>query len=59
MQSYKLNIVSEHLKDRHPYLELAFNDRYDPSEVHNYKKLKKIKFLICKFKKLIGLFSCI
>jgi len=51
MQSYKLNIVSEHLKDRHPYLELAFNDRYDPSEVHNFKKLKKIKFLICKFKK--------
>lgn len=33
MQSYKLNIVSEHLKDRHPYLELAFNERYDPSEV--------------------------
>jgi len=33
LKSYKLNIVSEHLKDRHPYLELPFNDRYDPSEV--------------------------
>ncbi len=33
MQSYKLHIVSEHLKDRHPYLDLPFNDRYDSSEV--------------------------
>ena len=33
LKSYKLNIVSEHLQDRHPYLELPFNDRYDPSEV--------------------------
>lgn len=36
MQSYKLHIVSEHLKDRHPYLELEFKDRYDPSEVSKY-----------------------
>ena len=33
MQSHKLHIVSEHSKDRHPYLELAFIDRYDPTEV--------------------------
>lgn len=38
MQSYKLHIVSEHLKDRHPYLEPDFNDRYDPSEVKNKAK---------------------
>ena len=34
LKSYKVNIVSEHLKDRHPYLELPFNDRYKPSEVY-------------------------
>jgi hypothetical protein len=34
LKSYKLNIVSEHLQDRHPYLELPFNDRYNPSEVY-------------------------
>ena len=34
LKSYKLNIVSEHLQDRHPYLELPFNDRYNPSEVN-------------------------
>jgi hypothetical protein len=33
LKSYKLNIVSEHLPDRHPYLELPFNDRYDATEV--------------------------
>ena len=33
MQSYKLHIVSEHSKDRHPYLEFPFADRYDPTEV--------------------------
>jgi len=34
LKSYKLNIVSEHLQDRHPYLELPFNDRYNPAEVY-------------------------
>ena len=33
LKNYKVNLVSEHLKDRHPYLELPFNDRYDSSEV--------------------------
>lgn len=33
MQSYQLHVVSEHLKDRHPYIEAPFNDRYDPSDV--------------------------
>jgi len=33
MQSHKLHIVSELSKDRHPYLELPFIDRYDPTEV--------------------------
>eukprot|EP01017_Pseudomicrothorax_dubius_P022976 TRINITY_DN24717_c0_g1_i2.p1 TRINITY_DN24717_c0_g1~~TRINITY_DN24717_c0_g1_i2.p1 ORF type:complete len:497 (+),score=80.92 TRINITY_DN24717_c0_g1_i2:36-1526(+) len=33
MQSYQLHIVSEHLKDRHPYLEAEFRDRYDPTQV--------------------------
>jgi len=33
MQSYKLHVVSENLKDRHPYVEPDFKDRYDPSEV--------------------------
>jgi len=39
MEDYKINIVSEHLKDRHPYNELPFNDRYNPTEV-KWKKLK-------------------
>lgn len=34
MQSYKLHIVSEHLQDRHPYLESPFKARYNKSEVH-------------------------
>jgi hypothetical protein len=34
MQSYKLHIVSEHLKDRHPFLEAPFNARYNKTEVH-------------------------
>lgn len=34
LKSYKLNVVSEHLKDRHPYLEPPFNDRYKASEVY-------------------------
>ena len=29
MEDYKINVVSEHLKDRHPYNEPDFNDRYD------------------------------
>ena len=33
MQSFKLHIVSEHLNDRYPYLELPFNERYDKTEV--------------------------
>lgn len=59
MQSYKLNIVSEHLKDRHPYLELAFNDRYDPSEVHKYKKIQKAKFIICKLLKILQVYLAV
>ncbi|KAL4510611.1 hypothetical protein ABPG72_004765 [Tetrahymena utriculariae] len=35
MQSYKLHVVSEHLKDRYPYLEADFNDRYDNTEVYH------------------------
>ncbi|CAK69189.1 unnamed protein product (macronuclear) [Paramecium tetraurelia] len=35
MQSYKLHVVSENLKDRHPYVEPDFKDRYDPSEVYH------------------------
>jgi len=35
MQSYKKHIISEHLKDRMPYLELPFNDRYDNTEVYH------------------------
>ncbi|EGR27544.1 hypothetical protein IMG5_194070 [Ichthyophthirius multifiliis] len=35
MQSFKLHIVSEHLKDRYPYLEAEFNDRYDKTEVYH------------------------
>ncbi|KAM3136015.1 hypothetical protein pb186bvf_011820 [Paramecium bursaria] len=35
MQSYKLHIVSEQLKDRHPYVEPEFKQRYDPSEVYH------------------------
>lgn len=34
MQSYKLHVVSEHLKDRHPYLEPPFKARYDQTQVH-------------------------
>lgn len=34
MEDYKINIVSEHLKDRHPYNELPFNERYNPTEVY-------------------------
>lgn len=34
MQSYELHVVSEHLVDRHPYLELPFPERYDPSCVY-------------------------
>lgn len=33
MEDYKINIVSEHLKDRHPFNEAPFNERYDNSEV--------------------------
>jgi hypothetical protein len=33
MEDYKINIVSEHLKDRHPFNEVPFNERYDNSEV--------------------------
>jgi len=33
MEDYKIHVVSEHLKDRHPYLEAPFNDRYDEVEV--------------------------
>ena len=28
-----MHVVSENLKDRHPYVEPDFKDRYDPSEV--------------------------
>ena len=35
MQSYELHVVSAHLKDRHPYLELPFNDRYDSTRVYH------------------------
>ncbi len=35
MQSYKLYVVSDHLKDIYPYLELPFNDRYDKTEVYH------------------------
>jgi hypothetical protein len=34
MQSYKLHVVSGHLKDRHPFLEAPFNARYNKAEVH-------------------------
>ena len=33
MQSYQLHIVSEHLKQRHPYIEPPFKARYDATEV--------------------------
>jgi hypothetical protein len=33
MEDYKINIVSEHLKDRHPFNEAPFNERYSESEV--------------------------
>ena len=42
MQSYKLHIVSENLKDRHPYVEPDFKDRYDPSEVLHIIKIRYI-----------------
>lgn len=34
MQSYKLHIVSEHLRHRHPYLEPDFPSRYNQTEVY-------------------------
>lgn len=34
MQSYQLHVVSEQLKDRHPYLEPPFAARYNKTEVH-------------------------
>jgi hypothetical protein len=46
MQSFKLHVVSEHLKARHPYLELEFRDRYDPSEVIFMNKNLKFWILI-------------
>lgn len=33
MEDYQINVVSEHLKDRHPYNEPDFTDRYDPTVV--------------------------
>ena len=33
MQSYDLHIDSDILKDRHPYLDLPFEERYDASRV--------------------------
>jgi hypothetical protein len=33
MEDYKIHVVSEHLKDRHPYTEAPFNDRYNPIDV--------------------------
>ena len=46
MQSYKLHLVSEHLSDRHPYLELSFNERYDSSEVNRlYKIILSLKLI--------------
>ncbi|KRX00211.1 Armadillo-type fold [Pseudocohnilembus persalinus] len=35
MQSYKIHVVSEHLKDRYPYLELPFRERLDKTEVYD------------------------
>ena len=34
MQSYELHIDSNVLKERHPYLELPFEERYDCSRVY-------------------------
>jgi hypothetical protein len=45
MEDYKINIVSEHLKDRHPYNELPFNERYDKTEVYIFNN----KGLSCSF----------
>ncbi len=33
MEDYKINVVSEHLKDRHPYNEPPFKDRYNETDV--------------------------
>lgn len=33
LHGYKKHIVSNFLKDRHPYLEKPFIERYDPTEV--------------------------
>ena len=33
MEDYKIHVVSEHLADRHPYLEAEFKARYNPIEV--------------------------
>lgn len=50
MQSYKIHVVSEHLKDRYPYLELPFNDRLDYTEVNIFLTQIKLKKLIKKTK---------
>lgn len=34
MQSYELHIDSDVLKERHPYLDLPFEQRYDSSRVY-------------------------
>jgi hypothetical protein len=34
MQAYQLHIISEQLRQRHPYLEPPFKARYDPTEVY-------------------------
>ncbi len=53
MQSHKLHIISEFAKDRHPYLELPFIEKYDPTEVLNRYNLIHIERCFMLF--LIGL----